>query len=96
LTSIIRKRGQEKNVTKFLNKTLRKFHRWLALPFIILIITLMFARGTPVGNVAQRVQQVMMLILAVSGAYLFLLPYLTKWQRQRRLTNKNKAAANQR
>ena len=83
-------------MTKFLNKYLRKFHRWLALPFIALIIIVLVARGTPVGDVAQRMQQVMMLILAISGAYLFLLPYLTKWQRQRRRTSKNKAVANQR
>ena len=83
-------------MTKFLNKYLRKFHRWLALPFITIIIVLAVSRGTQVGDVAQRMQQVMMLILAVSGAYLFLLPYLTKWQRQRRRTSKNKAVANQR
>ena len=82
-------------MSKFLNKYFRKFHRWLSLPFIAIIITVAITRETPVGVTVQRVQQVMMIILAVSGAYLFLLPYLTKWQRQRRRADGKKVAVNQ-
>jgi len=70
-------------MNKFLNKWLRKFHRWLVLPFIALLLTLIFTRGTPVGDNAQRIQAMLMIIMAITGAYLYLLPYWVKWQRQR-------------
>jgi uncharacterized iron-regulated membrane protein len=71
-------------MTKILNKWLRRFHRWLALPFIALLLIVIFSRGTAAGDIAQRVQAPLMIIMALSGAYLWLLPYLTKWQRNRR------------
>ncbi len=70
-------------MTKLLNKWLRQFHRWLVLPFIALLLTVLFTRGTELGNSAQRVQSVLMIIMAITGAYLWLLPYWAKWQRQR-------------
>jgi hypothetical protein len=57
------------------------------------LLTLVFMRGTPVGNIAQRIQQVMMLLLAISGAYLFLLPYLTKWRRKQRTAHARSASS---
>ena len=67
---------------KFLKKWVRKFHRWLVLPFIALLLTVLFARGTDVGSTAQRIQAALMIVMAISGAYLYLLPYWSKWQRQ--------------
>ena len=66
-----------------MNKWFRKFHRWLVLPFIALLLTVIFTRGTPVGDNVQRIQAVLMIIMAITGAYLYLLPYWVKWQRQR-------------
>ncbi len=71
-------------MTKWLNRWLRKIHRWLAIPFIVAILILIFARQVPLGSAVQRVQQVMILLMVVTGSYLFLLPYLSKWRRQRR------------
>jgi hypothetical protein len=68
---------------KFLNKWLRKLHRWLVLPFITLLLTVIFARGTSLGDSAQRIQSVFLIIMAITGLYLYLLPYWTKWKRQR-------------
>ena len=70
-------------MNKFLNKWLRKLHRWLVLPFITLLLTVIFARGTAFGNTAQRIQSALMIIMVITGAYLYLLPYWAKWQRQR-------------
>ncbi len=64
-----------------MNKYVRKFHRWLALPFIVLILAAILLRTTPAGTSIQRVQQVLMLTMAVTGLYLFLLPWWTKWRR---------------
>jgi hypothetical protein len=69
-------------MNKFLNKWLRKFHRWLVLPFIALLLTIIFTRGTPLDDNAQRIQAMLMIIMAISGAYLWVLPYWTKWKRK--------------
>ena len=67
-----------------LNKWIRQFHRWFAYPFIILILLLIFMRQTETGEVLLRVQQVMVLIMALTGCYLLLLPYLSKRRRAAR------------
>ena len=72
-------------MTQFLNRWLRRFHRWLALPFIALVLIILFTRGTTAGDIAQRVQGPLLIIMAITGAYLWLLPYLTKWRRRRRV-----------
>jgi len=76
-------------MNKFLNKWLRKIHRWLAVPTAILIpvfVVIRFA-GKPewqsVLKQYEMVQSVLMLALAITGSYLYLLPYLTKWKRQK-------------
>ena len=68
----------------YLNKWIRKLHRWLAWPFIVILLIVMFTRGTDLGNIFQRIQAPLMLILAFTGAYLWLLPYLSRWQRKKR------------
>ncbi|MFZ5922975.1 MAG: hypothetical protein ACOYY3_18175 [Chloroflexota bacterium] len=72
-------------MNKLLNKWFRKFHRWLALPFAALLLTVIFTRGTTLGDVAQRIQVALMIVMAITGAYLYLLPYWTKWQRRQRV-----------
>jgi len=54
------------------------------LPFVILILTVALARNTPVFFTAQRAQQVLLLIMAITGLYLFVLPWWTKWRRRER------------
>jgi len=71
-------------MTRSLNKYVRKFHRWLALPFVALILTVVLARDTPASSAAQRAQQVLMLTMAITGLYLFLLPWWTRWRRRER------------
>lgn len=80
-------------MTKFLNRWLRQFHRWLALPFVALLLIVVLTRGTAIGDAAQRVQGPVMVIMAISGGYLWLLPYLVKWQRALRRTRVETAVA---
>ena len=75
-------------MSSFLNKWVRQFHRWFAYPFIILILLLIFLRQTDTGSVLLRVQQVMVFIMAVTGCYLLLLPYLSKRRRASRKTKR--------
>ncbi len=77
-------------MTKFLNKWLRKIHRWIAVPTAILIpiaVVIKFS-GNPAGQALlkqfDKVQSLLMLALAITGAYLYLLPYIAKWQRKQR------------
>jgi hypothetical protein len=64
-----------------LNKWVRKFHRWFAYPFLLLIILLIFMRSTETGEILLRVQQVMVFVMAITGCYLLLLPYISKRKR---------------
>ena len=79
-------------MTKWLSKWLRKFHRWIAIPTALaipaaLIIKLM---GDPnllaKWEELDKIPSILMLIMALSGAYLFLLPYIVKGQRKKRTT----------
>lgn len=79
-------------MTKSLNKWFRKFHRWIAVPTALLIpmAVLIKLLGSPeVVAVWERLEQVpsiLMLVMAISGTYLFLLPYIAKGQRKKRKT----------
>lgn len=83
---------------KFWSKWLRKIHRWLAVPTFILIPTAVILRLTGNGQVMasfpqwEILQSLLMLFLAISGAYLYLLPYLTKRKRQQKRKNGVSAA----
>jgi hypothetical protein len=72
-----------RSLNKFLNKWFRTFHRWLVLPFITLLLTVIFMRGTTLGDSAQRIQAIFMIIMATSAVRIsWLLPYWTKWKRK--------------
>lgn len=76
-------------MTKFLSKWFRKFHRWIAVPTALLIIGAVVIKfiGNPQINAAwerlDKVPSILMLIMALSGSYLFLLPYIVKAKRKR-------------
>lgn len=81
-------------MTKFLNKWLRKIHRWLAVPTVILIPIALVIKifGSPAAKETlmrfEMVQSLLMLTLAITGAYLYLLPYIVKWQRKQKQQGK--------
>ena len=82
-------------MSKFFNKWTRIFHRWIALPTLIIIPIAVIAKFTGDGTEhlspkIEQFQSILMLLLAISGAYLYLVPYLAKWNRNRR--KKAKAA----
>lgn len=76
---------------KFLNKWFRKLHRWIAVPTALLIpiAALLKWLGSPelvaTWEKLEKIPSVLMLIMAISGSFLFLLPYIVKWQRKKRL-----------
>ncbi len=86
-------------MTKFLNKWVRVFHRWVALPTLILIplaVVLKFTGGKELfPPQIEQFQSILMLLLALSGAYMYLIPYIAKWQRNKRTKARRAAAMRQ-
>lgn len=76
----------------FFNKWTRKFHRWIAIPTIIIIPLAVISKFTAGGAEhlppqLEQFQSILMLLLVISGSYLYLIPYFTKWNRNRRKKN---------
>ena len=77
-------------MTKWLSKWLRKFHRWIAVPTAIAIPVAVIIKLIGNQNLVEtwerfdKIPSLLMLIMALSGAYLFLLPYIVKGQRKKR------------
>ncbi len=72
---------------KTFNKWTRTFHRWIALPTLVLIPLAVITKFTTPGEhlppQMERFQSILMLLLAVSGAYLYTIPYWARWRRRR-------------
>lgn len=80
-------------MTKVLSKWFRKFHRWIAVPTALLIPAAVIIKlvGSPetiaVWEKLDKIPSILMLVMAVSGAYLFLLPYIVKGQRKKKASS---------
>ncbi len=78
-------------MTKFLSKWSRKFHRWIAVPTALLIPLVVIIKlfGSPELLAAweklDKLPSLLMLVMAISGAYLYLLPYIVKAQRKKKV-----------
>lgn len=76
-------------MNKVLGKWLRKIHRWIAVPTALAIPAAVAIKL--VGSQAlvdgwerwDKIPSLLMLAMAITGAYLFLLPYLVKAQRRK-------------
>lgn len=81
-------------MNKFFNKWTRIIHRWFALPTLILIplaVISKFSGGAiHLGEEFEKIQSLLMLLLAISGGYMYLVPYFAKKNRLKR----KKALAN--
>ncbi len=77
-------------MTKFLNKWFRKFHRWIAVPTAIAIPVAVVIKllGSQSLNAAwqrlDKIPSLLMLVMAITGSYLFLLPYIVKGKHKRK------------
>ncbi len=77
-------------MTKFLNKWFRQIHRWIAIPTALLIPTALIIKliGNPevvaFWEKWDKLPSVLMLFMAITGAYLYLLPYIVKNQRKQK------------
>ncbi len=84
---------------KFLNRWLRKIHRWLAIPMIVIVplaIAVKLMGSDPsvaFPPVLEQLQSILLLTLVVTGVYLYFIPYIAKWQRNQRQKAKVKITA---
>ena len=83
-------------MTKFFNKWTRFFHRLIAIPTLIIIPWMLILKLSSDGTKhlppqLEQFQSIFMLLLTISGAYLYLVPYIAKWNRNRRKKAKQAA-----
>jgi cytochrome bd-type quinol oxidase subunit 2 len=77
-------------MNKFLNKWFRQIHRWIAVPTALLIpvaVIIKLAGNSEVVALWEKwdkLPSVLMLFMAITGAYLYLLPYIVKGQRNKK------------
>ena len=77
-------------MTKFLNKWLRKTHRWIAIPTALLIPfrLIIEAMNNPSAiefwEKWEQLPSILMLLMAITGSYLYLLPSIVKSQRKKK------------
>jgi hypothetical protein len=69
-----------------LNNLVRQTHRWLSIAFTVTVIAnfVALARGEPPAWVTYS-PLLPLAFLLLSGLYLFVLPYATKWRSGRRV-----------
>lgn len=84
-------------MSKSINKWARQVHRWFAVPTLVLIPLAVFSKFS--GGLFhlppqfEQFQSLLMLLLAITGGYLYLIPYLAKKNRNKR--KKAKVSATQ-
>lgn len=82
-------------MTKVFSKWFRKVHRWIAVPTALAIPTALIIKLVGSETLVatwerlDKVPSILMLVMALTGAYLFLLPYIVKGQRKKRTTKVN-------
>ena len=78
-------------MNRLLSKWLRKTHRWIAIPTALaipaaVIIKLVGSQGlVDLWERWDKIPSLLMLAMAITGAYLFLLPYLVNAQRRKQV-----------
>lgn len=67
-----------------LNKWIRKIHRWMVIPVVIILVINILSVGTTANKPIQRVQQASVMFMVVTGVYLYLYREWSKLQRKNR------------
>jgi hypothetical protein len=76
-------------INKTSNKWFRKIHRWIAVPTALLIPIAFVIKLVGSQTVIEawekldKVPSLLMLFMAITGSYLYLLPYLAKAKRKK-------------
>ena len=82
-------KGIPTGMNKALSKWLRKIHRWIAVPTALAIPAAVVIKLVGSQTLVDwwerwdKIPSLLMLAMAITGAYLFLLPYLVRAQRRK-------------
>ncbi|MFW5714543.1 MAG: hypothetical protein ACOCYU_07715 [Brevefilum sp.] len=71
-----------------LNQWIRRIHRWMVIPVVIILVANILSLGTPLGRTIQRIQQATVIFMVVTGVYLYLYRQWSILQRKKRTANK--------
>lgn len=80
-------------MNKAFNKWFRQIHRWSAVPTALLIpiaVIIKLFGSSEMATFWEKVEKfpsVLMLFMAITGSYLFLLPYIVKNRRKKKAPN---------
>lgn len=68
------------------SKWIRQTHRWVSIAFVaaVVLVTIAVSGGEEPAQWVYLSPLAPLALLALSGLYLFLLPYATKWRSRRR------------
>jgi hypothetical protein len=72
-----------------LNQWLRKIHRWMVIPVVLILVANLLSLGTPAGKPIQRIQQISVMFMVVTGVYLYLYRQWSILQRKKRTAAKS-------
>jgi ABC-type polysaccharide/polyol phosphate export permease len=67
------------------NAWIRQIHRWVSIVFMVLVIGIFIALGAgkKPANWVYLSPLLPLALLALTGLYMFVLPYAAKWRRKR-------------
>ncbi len=66
-----------------MSKWIRQFHRWVSAAFVLSVIGVTIALAQPEPMIwVSYVPLLPLALLALTGIYLFALPYAVKWRRK--------------
>ena len=77
-------------MNKFLNKWFRQIHRWIAIPTALLIPIAVVIKliGSPSAITFwekwDKLPSIFMLFMAITGSYLYLLPFIVRARRKQK------------
>ena len=77
-------------MNKTLNKWFRRIHRWIAVPTALLIPVAVIIKLVENPKLAalweqwDKLPSILMLFMAITGSYLYLLPYIVKARRKKK------------
>ena len=80
-----------RKMNKSLNTWFRRIHRWIAVPTALLIPVALITKLVCSQAIVDfwekwdKIPSILMLFMAITGAYLFLLPYIVKSRRNKSL-----------
>jgi len=83
-------------MNKVLNKWFRQIHRWIAIPTALLIpiaVVIKLVGSQEVIAAWERLDKIpsiLMLFMAITGSYLYLLPYISKGIRKKKQAQTHK------